>query len=539
MSTDLKEYYTRREQLIAEDRSQRLDAKSNAQVVNEVEVKADGLVRAIRAQEARNIWGPDSNLEVDDDTHLFPGMAFLTARDIITQTQIFKIMSKLPKGALLHAHLDATVNVEVLLRLALRHPALHVRSPVALTTETISSTKPEFKALQQPEWSSVSSLTGSSYALGEWVPLQVARQNFAKELGGPEGFDKWIVSAVTISPAEAYRTHNTTAKIWEKFQGTFRTTAPLIHYLPVWRDYVREFFLSSIADGISYLEVRINFLYRLIFSEAAQENVSHSTLLAEYDRILNEVKQQLKDEGREDEFVGSKIIYTTIRFIPPEELEWYLDDCIALKQEFPHLIAGFDLVGHEDSLRPLTDYLVPLTKFVQKQKDLGIEIPFIFHAGETLGDGTNADVNLYDAILLGTKRIGHGFSLIKHPKLMEICKEKDIAVEVCPISNEILRLTSSMPMHPLPALINHGVPVSLCSDDPAVFGNMGLSFDFFQVLVASEVSGLITMKELARQSFKYSSLDEQEKTIALRKWDARWKTFLEWLGKEYPGLKQV
>lgn len=113
----------------------------------------------------------------------------------------------------MHAHLDATVNVEVLLRLALRHPALHVRSSVALTTETIASTKPEFKALQQPEWSSVSSLTGSSYAPGEWVPLQVARQNFAKELGGPEGFDKWIISAVTISPAEAYRTHNTTAKV--------------------------------------------------------------------------------------------------------------------------------------------------------------------------------------------------------------------------------------------------------------------------------------------------------------------------------------
>ncbi len=46
---------------------------------------------------------------------------------------------------------------------------------------------------------------------------------------------------------------------------------------------------------------------RLIFSEEAEENVSHSTLLAEYDRILNEVKQQLKDEGREDEFVGSKV----------------------------------------------------------------------------------------------------------------------------------------------------------------------------------------------------------------------------------------
>lgn len=38
-----------------------------------------------------------------------------------------------------------------------------------------------------------------------------------------------------------------------------------------------------------------------------------------------------------------------------------------------------------------------------------------------------------------------------------------------------------MPMHPLPILLNHGVPVALSSDDPALFQNMGLSFDFYQV----------------------------------------------------------
>ena len=69
---------------------------------------------------------------------------------------------------------------------------------------------------------------------------------------------------------------------------------------------------------------------------------------------------------------------------------------------------GFDLVGHEDPLKPLAYYIAPLKKFVRRQKELGIDIPFIFHAGETLGDGTAADMNLYDAILLGTKRIGHG-----------------------------------------------------------------------------------------------------------------------------------
>ena len=59
-------------------------------------------------------------------------------------------------------------------------------------------------------------------------------------------------------------------------------------------------------------------------------------------------------------------------------------------------------------MRPLIDYIEPLTRFQRRQKELEIDIPFIFHAGETLGDGSKADMNLYDAILLGTKRIGHG-----------------------------------------------------------------------------------------------------------------------------------
>ena len=65
-------------------------------------------------------------------------------------------------------------------------------------------------------------------------------------------------------------------------------------------------------------------------------------------------------------------------------------------------------MGHEDTNRPLIYYAESLLRFIEYQKQEHVEIPFLFHAGETLGDGTMADMNLYDAILLGTKRIGHG-----------------------------------------------------------------------------------------------------------------------------------
>lgn len=33
----------------------------------------------------------------------------------------------------------------------------------------------------------------------------------------------------------------------------------LTRYAPIWPGYLREFFRSSIADGISYIEARVNF----------------------------------------------------------------------------------------------------------------------------------------------------------------------------------------------------------------------------------------------------------------------------------------
>lgn len=46
---------------------------------------------------------------------------------------------------------------------------------------------------------------------------------------------------------------------------------------------------------------------------------------------------------------------------------------------------------------------------------LGDRFQVYFHAGESY---SRQNTELYDAILLGTKRIGHGFGLSMHPDLM-------------------------------------------------------------------------------------------------------------------------
>lgn len=107
-----------------------------------------------------------------------------------------------------------------------------------------------------------------------------------------------------------------------------------------------------------------------------------------------------------------------------------------------------------------------------------LDIPFLFHAGETLLDtGGSTDPNnsnLYDAVLLESKRIGHGFSLMKHPHLIEkfkyrSAKEPGICVELCPISNELLHLCRNIKEHPYPELLAAGIPCTVNSDNPSLF----------------------------------------------------------------------
>ncbi|HEX7744346.1 MAG TPA: adenosine deaminase [Micromonosporaceae bacterium] len=88
------------------------------------------------------------------------------------------------------------------------------------------------------------------------------------------------------------------------------------------------------------------------------------------------------------------------------------------------------------------------------------------HAGETTGPQT-----IWDALRdLGAERIGHGISAVRDPLLLEYLAERQIGVEVCPTSNLRTRAVPSLAEHPLPAMVEAGLLVTVNSDDPPMFG---------------------------------------------------------------------
>ncbi len=88
------------------------------------------------------------------------------------------------------------------------------------------------------------------------------------------------------------------------------------------------------------------------------------------------------------------------------------------------------------------------------------------HAGESSGPaGVRQAVEI-----LGAERVDHGIRAIEDPRLVTDLASRQIPLDICPTSNRILGLTPDPALHPLERLRLAGVPVSLNTDDPLVYG---------------------------------------------------------------------
>jgi aminodeoxyfutalosine deaminase len=96
-------------------------------------------------------------------------------------------------------------------------------------------------------------------------------------------------------------------------------------------------------------------------------------------------------------------------------------------------------------------------------RDAGLHL--VPHAGETTGPET-----IWSALRdLHAERIGHGTTAVLDPKLLDHLATQGIPVEVCPTSNLRTRAVHTLAEHPLPRLLDAGVPVTLATDDPGMF----------------------------------------------------------------------
>jgi adenosine deaminase/aminodeoxyfutalosine deaminase len=88
------------------------------------------------------------------------------------------------------------------------------------------------------------------------------------------------------------------------------------------------------------------------------------------------------------------------------------------------------------------------------------------HAGETTGPEA-----IWEALAIGSERIGHALSAILDPDLLQELKARRAPVELNPTSNVRTGVCASFAAHPLRRYFDSGLLVTLNSDDPAFFGS--------------------------------------------------------------------
>jgi aminodeoxyfutalosine deaminase len=183
---------------------------------------------------------------------------------------------------------------------------------------------------------------------------------------------------------------------------------------------------------------------------------------------------------------------------------------IAAELHSPDIIA-YGIGGDELGL-PTAD-LRPIYDFVASQG-----MHRLIHAGEIGGP----EIVRESIELLGVERIGHGIGVMRDERTMDFIAARNIPLEVCPTSNlrtgalarQIGRPTAGYEQHPLPSFLRRGLPVTLSSDDPAMFETT-VSDEYRHMHRMGLTPGEIV--QLAENSFHRSFLGPDEKRAMLDK----------------------
>lgn len=120
-------------------------------------------------------------------------------------------------------------------------------------------------------------------------------------------------------------------------------------------------------------------------------------------------------------------------------------------------VVGVDMAGDE-ALYPAAPHF-PAFELARK-----FRLPVTIHAGEACG----AEKVREAVERMGAVRIGHGIHSVDDARVMDLLRDRNITLEICPTSNVQICVAESLERHPLKQLVDAGIGITVNSDDPGV-----------------------------------------------------------------------
>ncbi|EDV42743.1 uncharacterized protein Dana_GF16877 [Drosophila ananassae] len=452
--------------------------------LSEKEIKANEIFMQYKIKEL------DRGFENEEENAA--ALHFFKAKPLIDKSKVFQFLHRMPKGAVLHLHNSASVSSEWVVKNISYYPGL-LRCTTTKGKTVLTFRRTPIGHHCQTEYVLVSDERGNA------SDPQVYDQEF-----------EHIINMYTPHPELEY---STTKQSWTRFQDMFDSFNDALAYLPVFQIYTWRALEELYNDNIMYAELRSTL--RPLYGENGTDFPIDRTIQVFHD--LNE-----KFIQQHPDFLGIKIIFSAYRGFEVDRIKNILQDFKRIHKAMPNFVVGFDLLGQEDKGKPLYDFWRIL-------KDFPPTARFFFHGGETNWFGASTDLNLLDALLLNTTRIGHGYALAKHPIIMSAIKNRKIAVEVSPISNQVLNLVWDLRNHPGALFLAQDVPMVICSDDPGFWNAKGLSYDLYYAIMslAPKNAGLRLLKTLVGNSIRYSAMTKEEKSRSYQILEKHWSIFID------------
>jgi adenosine deaminase CECR1 len=269
--------------------------------------EACAIVSQIRFEEQQTLWTKEyEDSLLTEHVDVFPGMMFSLAKERMEKSKLWKIVQKMPKGTLLHCHLEAMLDLDWALEESFNTEGVCIIADGPITTNQ-ERRKTGFSFVYSKVAKEDVSIWSENYSANTPVPINAAAAAFPDN--AKTGFIEWIRSRVTITASEHLSHHEGPNEVWRKFMSCFPILGSIMYYEPIFRKFIRRLCKQLLDDGVYWVDMRSAFYTP--YRSAGKENWDEDwfNMLLHMEEEIEAFKKT--DEGKD--FWGARMIWTTIR----------------------------------------------------------------------------------------------------------------------------------------------------------------------------------------------------------------------------------